>query len=100
VARIDPYRATVAPGGELELTVGVESPFERDATATVRVVVPEGWTVAPPEREVEVAAGSEATATFRVRAGAERGARARVAADVTIGETRFGQQAEALVDVE
>jgi glyoxylase-like metal-dependent hydrolase (beta-lactamase superfamily II) len=99
VARIDPYRATVAAAGELELAVVLESPFERDATATVRLVLPDGWTASPPEREVEVAAGGEATARFRVRAGPERAGRVRVAADVTIGETRFGQQAEALVEV-
>jgi glyoxylase-like metal-dependent hydrolase (beta-lactamase superfamily II) len=100
VARIDPYRATVEPGGELEAAVVVENPLDRDTTAIVRLVVPDGWRVEPPEREVEVSAEGEATARFHVRTGAEPVRRARVAADVTIGETRFGQQAEALVDVE
>jgi hypothetical protein len=62
--------------------------------------VPDGWVSSPAEHEVAVAARAEATVRFLVRVGAQAVRRARVAADLTVGEARFGQQAEALVDVE
>lgn len=100
VASIEPYRASVASGGEVELSVVVSNPFEAERTATVALVVTGGWSVSPAERTVELGARSEAAVEFRVRAPEQRVRRARVAADVTIGATRFGQQAEALLDVE
>ena len=68
--------------------------FRPDETAAVRLVVPAGWTVTPPVREAELGPHGEAELEFRVVA---TGA-GRVAADLTVGETRFGQQAEALVE--
>jgi glyoxylase-like metal-dependent hydrolase (beta-lactamase superfamily II) len=99
VARIEPYGAHVAAGGELQLAVVVANPRDREEAATVRLVLPEGWTATPPRCELTVGAGTEETASFRVRVGADPVRRARIAADVTLGETQFGQQAEALVDV-
>jgi glyoxylase-like metal-dependent hydrolase (beta-lactamase superfamily II) len=90
-ARIEPYRAT---GPEIDFSVGIRNPFDRDETAAVRLVVPAGWTVTPPVREAELGPHGEAELEFRVVA---TGA-GRVAADLTVGETRFGQQAEALVE--
>ena len=77
----------------------VRNPFDRDETATVRLVVPDGWRAEPSERELPLAALGEASTSFRVTAAAP-GLRARVAADVTFGDVRFGQQAEALVDAQ
>jgi glyoxylase-like metal-dependent hydrolase (beta-lactamase superfamily II) len=79
--RIVPYRSTVEAGAELELEV-----LAPDG-ATVELAVPGGW-------EVERLEGSR----FRVRAGAPT-PRAVLAADVTLGDTRLGQLAEALVEV-
>jgi glyoxylase-like metal-dependent hydrolase (beta-lactamase superfamily II) len=98
-ARIEPYRSTVRSGGEVQLDVLVRSPFARPEQAVVELVVPEGWAAEPARLELELPERGEACARFAVRAGAP-GRRARVAADVTIGGTRFGPQAEALVDVE
>ena len=95
-AWIEPYRSTVAPGGAVSLDVTVRNPFERGETATVRLVVPEGWSAAPATHEVELEAGGEAVVRFEVAAGSASG---RVAADVTVGEARFGQQADAVVYV-
>jgi glyoxylase-like metal-dependent hydrolase (beta-lactamase superfamily II) len=98
-ARIEPYRSTLRPGEELRLEVFVRNPFGRAETATVRLVVPDGWTAAPESDEVELAEHGEAVVRFVVlpNGGARR--RARVAADVTVGAVAFGQQAEALVTV-
>jgi glyoxylase-like metal-dependent hydrolase (beta-lactamase superfamily II) len=96
-ARIEPYRSAVATGASFDLEVTVRNPFARDEQATVALAVPRGWTAEEP-KDVQVAALSEATVAFRVTAGGPV-LSARVAADLTVGGTRFGQQAEALVDV-
>lgn len=98
-ARVEPYRSTVAVGTELELEVHVRNPFDRPTSVTVTLATPNGWSVAPPSRQLPLDSHGREIVRFRVTpSGAAR--RARVAADVTIGETLFGQQAEALVDVE
>ena len=53
-AWIEPYRSTVAPGGAVSLGVKVRNPFERGETATVRLLVPEGWSTEPATHEVEL----------------------------------------------
>jgi glyoxylase-like metal-dependent hydrolase (beta-lactamase superfamily II) len=90
-ARIEPYRA--APG-TTEFTVTVLNPFDRTETAHVRLVAPAGWTVEPPERDVELEPRGAASLAFRVAA---TGA-GRIAAELTVGDARFGQQAEAIVE--
>ena len=79
--------------------MNVLNPFDRDETASVRLVVPDGWEATPPDSEVPIAARAQAVVRFHVRVGPNRERRARVAVDLTVGEARFGQQAEALVDV-
>jgi glyoxylase-like metal-dependent hydrolase (beta-lactamase superfamily II) len=98
-ARIEPYRSTVAAGAELELSVTVRNPFDRDEIAVVELVLPDGWERSAPQ-ELRVGPHEDADAVFRVRAGAVPTRRARIAADLTVGGVAFGQQAEALVDVE
>lgn len=97
LARIEPYRSRTGSGEEIELDVIVRNPFARPEEATVRLVVPPSWEGAEARAGLEP--GAEARIRVRVRAGG-RGRRARIAADVVVGETPFGQQAEALVDVE
>lgn len=96
-ARIEPYRSTVRSGGALSLQVELRNPLAEAVTAHVRLVVPEGWRGA--ETSVELAAGGEGRVAVEVHAGPPS-RRARVAADVTFGTLRLGEQAEALVDVE
>ena len=90
-ARIEPYRP---PQGASELTVTVRNPFARAETAVVRIVVTDGLAASPPEREVALDAHGEGVVTFRLEAAGP----GRLAADVTIGGTAFGQQAEAVVE--
>jgi len=98
-ARIEPYRAAVTSGGTLELDVVVRNPFDRPEAARVRLVVPSGWPEPEPQ-ELELAPLGEDAVRFELAlAGVSPVARARVAADLTVGGTSFGQQAEALVDV-
>jgi len=67
--------------------------------ATIRLVVPGGWDVSHALEEVPLGPRGEAVVPFRVRPVGEPVRRARVAADLTVDGVRFGQQAEALVDV-
>jgi hypothetical protein len=76
----------------------VKNPFAEEATAVAELVAPDGWTVSPEQQEVLLGASAEDEVVFRVRPDAPV-RRARVAVDLTVGETPFGQQAEALVDV-
>ena len=98
-ARIEPYRSASPPGGELEFDVHVRNPFDREATAAVELALPPRWEASPAHGETMVESLGEATLSFRVRVGPEPVRRARVGADLTVGGVRFGQQAEALVDV-
>ncbi|MDX6437516.1 MAG: hypothetical protein QOF45_99 [Gaiellaceae bacterium] len=98
-ARIEPYRSAAPAGGTVELDVAVRNPFERPAIASVRLAVPAGWP-APGAREAELEPRGEVVLRFSVVTGSEPRRRARVAADVTVDGTPFGQLAEALVDVE
>jgi glyoxylase-like metal-dependent hydrolase (beta-lactamase superfamily II) len=98
-ARIEPYRSSVASGDPVALDVTVRNPFDRPERAVVRLVVPPGWPE-PAVHEVELDALGEETLRFRVEtAGIAPVRRARLAADLTVGESPFGQQAEALLDV-
>lgn len=98
-ARIEPYRATARRGEPLWLEVHVRNPLDHRATVTVTLAHPPGWTAAPEAQELDLEVGAEEILLFRITAaGPVR--RARVAADVTAGDLRLGQQAEALVDVE
>jgi glyoxylase-like metal-dependent hydrolase (beta-lactamase superfamily II) len=98
-ARIEPYRSDVRPGAELELEVWVRNPYPEAGEAAVELVVPAGWTADPPIQRVALDGRTDATVGFRVHAGQAPVTRARVAADVSIGPRRLGQQAEALITV-
>ncbi len=98
-ARIEPYRAHVEGGKTLELDVIVRNPFDRPERAIVRLVVPAGWPEPAPQ-EVELAPLGEDAVRFALDlTGIAPMARARVATDLTVGGTPFGQQAEAVVEV-
>ncbi|HEX3807298.1 MAG TPA: MBL fold metallo-hydrolase, partial [Gaiellaceae bacterium] len=89
-ARIEPYRSTVATGESFDLEVYVVA-----APAEVELVVPAGFSVEPATASL----AEPGIVQFRVTAGASPVRRARVAADLTVAGVRYGQQAEALVDV-
>ncbi|HYH92269.1 MAG TPA: MBL fold metallo-hydrolase [Candidatus Saccharimonadales bacterium] len=98
-ATIEPYRSEIPAGSDIELTVVVRNPYRRVERASIVLVAPTGWLVTPRDRSLDLEPSAEARVTFVVRPTADPVRRARVAADVTVGETRFGQQAEALVTV-
>ena len=98
-ARIEPYRSTVEPGGSVELEVTVHNPFPQSERAQVGLALPSGFTASPHSEDVELSPHGDGAVRFVVRAPSEPVRRARVAADLTVGDRRFGEQAEALIDV-
>jgi glyoxylase-like metal-dependent hydrolase (beta-lactamase superfamily II) len=99
-AWIRPYQGRTAPGVPLEVEVEVRNPLHHTEDVVVRMMVPAGWTCEPPVQRASVAPAGHTTFRFAVTpppAGTVR--RARIAADLTVGEHRFGPHAEALVDV-
>ena len=96
-ARIEPYRSSLHRGEVLDLDVVVRNPFARDAVALVELAVPGAWEP-PPAQELPLAANAEGVVRFSLRLGGP-GERMVIAADLTVDGVRFGQQAEALVDV-
>lgn len=119
LARLYPYQAETRGDVAVEYTVEVHNPFARAERAQVCLVAPSGWQVtdtqggpAPPcpytlageysagTLTVELAAHADAQVSFCVTPPAGlQVRRVRLAADVTIGTQRFGQQAEALLTV-
>ncbi len=99
LARVMPYRSRCAPGETLAMTVTVRNPNPTAEETVIRPIVPAGWTAEPDCVRVKIDGGGEQAVDLRITAGQEPRYRARIAVDVSIGELRLGQHAEALVDV-
>ncbi|GIG90711.1 MBL fold metallo-hydrolase [Plantactinospora endophytica] len=98
-ARILPYRSLTTAGEPLTLEVEVRNPFRHRCGLRVDLVVPDGWRATPRHREVEVDGLGEGCVRFEVLPAPGARRRARLAANLSVGDRDFGQQAEALVDV-
>lgn len=100
-ARIFPYRSVVEPGGTVRLEVEVRNPLPGAEPAEVRLVVPPGWRVQPDPATTTLGGHEERRVEFVVTVpeAGPPAERLRVGADLTVGQLRFGQQAEALVSV-
>lgn len=100
-AWIEPYASQVAGGVGRRYRVMARNPWRETATVTVCLALPDGWRAIPDHATAEAGPLADACLEFDVVPPAGlRERRARIAADVTWGERRFGQLAEALVDVE
>jgi glyoxylase-like metal-dependent hydrolase (beta-lactamase superfamily II) len=100
-ARIEPYRPVVLAGQPLALDVRARNPFPERHDVQVELVVPDGWDVAQPLALASADAKTEVTLSVEVTPPVGASVRrARVGADLTVGRSRFGIQAEALVTVE
>jgi len=98
-ARIEPYRADVAAGQPLGLTVTVLNPFAHEADVAVALVLPAGWQAERSSASATAAARGTVELRFDVEAAGEPVRRARIGVELTVDGVPFGQQAEALVDV-
>lgn len=77
----------------------VRNPTREDCTATVRPVLPVGWRAHPDEAVVALPPSGQAELDLEVVPTGPGARRRRLAVDVSIGDLRLGQHAEALVDV-
>lgn len=101
VARIQPYQTRAQRGARPEFQLQVRNPFAHDGQATVEIVTPRDWQVAPQMIQLQIPGHASERATFTIVPQADLTVRrARIAVDVTIEGTRFGQQAEALITLE
>ncbi|HEU5140466.1 MAG TPA: MBL fold metallo-hydrolase [Bacillales bacterium] len=98
-AFLTPYQTYVDPEETFTLTATVKNPYESEEIITISLEVPSGWKVWTDVKQVSVPAGCERIETFTITAPDVNERRARVAANITIGDKNFGQQAEALVTV-
>ncbi|WP_034623427.1 MBL fold metallo-hydrolase [Cellulomonas sp. URHE0023] len=99
LARATPYRARLVAGEPSDFTVQVRNPFAGPRPAVVRTVVPGGWRCEPRVATTEVAGGGVADVHVSVTACGPARRRVPVAFDVSIGELRLGQHAEAVLEV-
>lgn len=100
VGRLEPYFTTVAAGSTVDYTATVHNPFADEREVRLSLVVPEGWSAAVSSGTI-VAGGHESVSfVFSVTVGRRAARHQRLAVDLTIGDERFGQQAEAVVTVQ
>jgi glyoxylase-like metal-dependent hydrolase (beta-lactamase superfamily II) len=99
-AVLRPYRSASAPGGRVELELRVTNLGPEPARLETVLDAPPGWTADRPSASATVARGTEAVLPFALSVPPDAASgRYVVTADVTFAERRWGQLAEALVDV-
>lgn len=101
VARFDPYRATLAAGGQRAIAVVVRNHGPTGRSTRVRLHAPPAWRVEPPEVSAHIGAGG-ATVTLPFEIQAPAGApigRHVLTADVWLGDEPRGELAEMLLEV-
>jgi hypothetical protein len=98
-ATLYPYRSGPGPGTALALELRVTNHGPKAALAQAALAPPPGWPVAPAEASTEIGAGETGVLRFTLTVPAGATGRQVVCADLTLGERRWGQVCEALVDV-
>ncbi|WP_433293724.1 MBL fold metallo-hydrolase [Actinoplanes sp. CA-030573] len=98
VARVTPYYSRAEPRTVVRLGLRVRNPFDAVRKAVVRTVLPVGWVAVPDEAAISLPPLGQELMEIEVTTGGPC-RRARLAVDVTVGELRLGQHAEAVIDV-
>jgi glyoxylase-like metal-dependent hydrolase (beta-lactamase superfamily II) len=95
-----PYLSKVGAGAVLELEIRVTEHGPQTEVAVVSLALPSGWSAVPAAATADVAPGEETALRFSVHVPAREPPGRRVLiADLTLGGRRYGQRAEAIVDV-
>lgn len=76
------------------------NPSQVAETAQLRLVLPQGWIAAVAQKQVQLHPCGTETLFFQITPPAGLVVRReRIAVDLTVGDLKFGQQAEALITV-
>ncbi|HLS03357.1 MAG TPA: MBL fold metallo-hydrolase [Actinomycetales bacterium] len=99
LARVSPYYSQVAPGNEATFRVSIRNPHSDAAEAHIAPVLPDDWHLRSEIAPVQLSPGEELEVDLQIGVSDSPQRRARLAVDVTIGDLRLGQHAEAIVDI-
>jgi glyoxylase-like metal-dependent hydrolase (beta-lactamase superfamily II) len=101
IATIVPYRTPARPGIPFQLGLEIRNHLPRAATVACRLTTPTGWSTSPTERGGCVGARKAVTFVFEVTPPRRPWdpERQLITADVSLDNWRWGQQAEAVVDL-
>jgi glyoxylase-like metal-dependent hydrolase (beta-lactamase superfamily II) len=100
-ASITPYQSLIPSGETFSLSIAVKNPFSTEEEAVITFVTPDDWMMDEEEYRFRISGKEEAELKVSITVPfGKTSRRERVAADITIGNTKFGQQAEALITVE
>jgi hypothetical protein len=98
-ATLYPYRTPARAGDRLPLELRVQNHGTKEGVARASLVTPPGWSVSPGEATAPIPAGETGTLRFAVEVPPGVAGRQVICAELSLGDRRFGQIAEALVDV-
>jgi uncharacterized membrane protein len=82
----------------LTFTVEIQNPYPQAEVLTVNLVVPEGWEANPMKQQLKIEKSLVLTFQVQPPLGLKVW-RERIAVDVSFGNHRFGQQAEAFISI-
>ncbi|WP_052737933.1 MBL fold metallo-hydrolase [Bacillus sp. SA1-12] len=100
-AIIQPYQLTVNQGESFTIEVEIKNPFNEEKEVKAKMFAPKGWIIETSECIAFVPSRQAILYKTTITVPKEAvGYRERIAVDVTIGEQRFGQQAEALISIQ
>ncbi len=99
-AVIAPYRTTTPAGTTVAVDVAVTNLGPEAADALVRIDPPPGWGVRPAETVTTIVPDAEVRLPFELDIPADAASgRHVITADITLGDRRWGQLAEAWIDI-
>jgi glyoxylase-like metal-dependent hydrolase (beta-lactamase superfamily II) len=98
--RCQPYRSTVAPGGDVELTLHLRNFEKREQPYRVAIHTPPGMTAEPPVIEVSMKPEAREQVKFKLHADSSMKPGVQIVAfDVTRDGIRYGERFDATVEV-
>lgn len=100
-AWIHPYQLFASPGERVEIQVEVLNPFQSEEKTVITLITPEDWGMTVQEETTFMGPLQKRRFSFTLQMPQKGTARReRITVDVTIGDYRLGQQAEALVTIQ
>jgi glyoxylase-like metal-dependent hydrolase (beta-lactamase superfamily II) len=98
-ATLFPYRSTARGGSNLQLELRVTNHAADAEIVRGTLSLPADWTASPASAEASVEPGAEGVLRFSVDVPSTAAGRHVVCAEVAVGDRRFGQACEAIVDI-